>query len=76
MDACLICHGTAELKIPTGDFSHVICSECGEYKMSGTAITEKGQRELQVDATRRWLNQQRQSGTSVPLIQRTNLIFG
>ena len=35
---CFICSSTASSPDNFGDYVHIICSRCGEYKISGNAI--------------------------------------
>ncbi|WP_085703883.1 hypothetical protein [Pseudomonas sp. B15(2017)] len=66
---CFIC-GTESREVPsTGDFKQVACSECGEYRLSGTAIAlfKEHNWKFDVDLTRRWLTTQQLLGT-IPLI--------
>jgi hypothetical protein len=75
METCLICNVVADLKASTGDFRHVVCRECGEYKMANTAVAVLAGRTISVADMRRWLDEQRKLGLGVPMIQSLNLKF-
>jgi len=38
-DSCPICNGQAKEALPRmGDLAEILCSECGRYRVSGTAL--------------------------------------
>ena len=66
---CFICGTESNEVLPSGDYRQLACPECGEYKISDTAVqTMKNHNyKFDVDLTRRWLAIQQGSGT-IPLI--------
>jgi hypothetical protein len=77
---CHICKGKATLHDRLGDFEHLACAVCGEYKITDTAIQmvknkiDEGRR-VEVPATRKWLTKQRQGSTDVPKIESINMLY-
>ena len=66
---CFIC-STESNEVPAaGDYKQLACPECGEYRLSGTAITlfEQNKWKFNVEFTRLWLESQRSGGT-IPLV--------
>ncbi|MFJ7312897.1 hypothetical protein ACIQVE_09025 [Pseudomonas sp. NPDC098747] len=66
---CFIC-GTESSEVPSaGDYKQLACPECGEYKLSGTAIAlfKEHNWKFNIEFTRLWLETQRKGGT-IPLI--------
>jgi len=66
---CFIC-GTESSEVPSsGDYTRLACPECGEYKISDTAIQtmKNNNYKLDVDLARRWLAMHLGTG-EIPLI--------
>ena len=66
---CFICAQESSEVPSLGDYKRLACPQCGEYKISRTAIDtmETNGRKFDVDLTRRWLASQQGSG-NIPLI--------
>jgi predicted RNA-binding Zn-ribbon protein involved in translation (DUF1610 family) len=66
---CFICGTESAQVLPSGDYKQLVCPECGEYKISDTAIQtmKNNNYRFDVDLARRWLAMQLGSGT-IPLI--------
>jgi len=66
---CFIC-ATDSSEVPSsGDYKQLACPDCGEYRISGTAIAlfKEHNWRFDVDLTRRWLTSQLGTG-KLPLI--------
>ncbi|VVP11749.1 hypothetical protein PS854_03336 [Pseudomonas fluorescens] len=66
---CFIC-STESNEVPSaGDYTQLDCPQCGEYRLSGTAIAlfKEHNWKFNVEFTRLWLESQRSGGT-IPLI--------
>ncbi len=71
---CYICDEDAT-EISRGDQQLVDCSDCGAYAISGTVIRLRNQdiRTFRVIDTRAWLDEQRETGESRPLLNTSNV---
>ncbi|WP_448090735.1 hypothetical protein [Pseudomonas azerbaijanoccidentalis] len=66
---CFIC-STESNEVPSaGDYKQLACPVCGEYRISGTAISLFNEKnwKFNVEEARRWLASQ-QGGGTIPLI--------
>lgn len=66
---CFVCAQEAEKRDSSGDYEELLCSECGQYRISGTVVGmwEKA-RWLHTVAMQQWLDEQRRDGVKVPMI--------
>lgn len=66
---CYICQAKSTELDPTGDYQRLVCPECGEYKISNTALElmKKDKLRFNVDIARGWLLRHQGSGV-IPLI--------
>ena len=66
---CFICGTESNEVLPSGDYRQLACPECGEYKISDTAVQtmKNNSWRFDIDLTRRWLASQQGSGT-IPII--------
>ncbi|WP_210013981.1 hypothetical protein [Pseudomonas palmensis] len=66
---CFICQAKSTKLDPTGDHQRLACPECGEYKISNTALDlmKKNKLRFNVDIARDWLRRHQGSG-EIPLI--------
>ena len=55
---CFICATNAREVTPSGDYKQLACPECGEYKISNTAIQvmKNDGRKFDIERSREWLN--------------------
>ena len=66
---CFICGSESSEVLPLGDYRQLACPECGEYKISRTAIKTIENKSLvfDIERTREWLNSFLGTG-QIPLI--------
>jgi len=66
---CFICGTESSEVLPLGDYKQLACPECGEYKISDTAIQTMNNNnyKFDVDLARRWLAMHLGTG-EIPLI--------
>lgn len=71
---CYICKGEAELLgSQGGDFEHVKCGDCGEYKVSGSALSNSKIHRLDLEKIRQKLKREREKTGEVPMISTMDL---
>jgi DNA-directed RNA polymerase subunit RPC12/RpoP len=66
---CFICAAESNEVPSSGDYKQIACPECGEYKISGTAIAlfKEHNWKFNIEEARRWIASHQGSGT-IPMI--------
>lgn len=74
---CYICDTQAVEAPRTGDGENIDCPECGEYAISGTAVSMllKDLRVFNLARSREWLAEERAQGQPRPLINSANNLW-
>lgn len=65
---CFICKSSVSTHDPIGDHVCMDCPECGEYKISGTAIKFLESKPTDPDLIREILDAKRDLGKIVPML--------
>ncbi len=75
MMKCHICKSESTKELPTGDYEHVKCPDCGEYKIAGTVVEMAKSRNIDVPSTRVVLRRMRAAGDKIPIITSKEVKF-
>jgi len=73
---CYICKSdTPEPENSIGDYRHIGCTSCGEYNISGTAVTESESRAVDAEAMQQLLKERRKATSDTPRITSIEMVY-
>ncbi|MDB2449037.1 hypothetical protein N9W78_01975 [bacterium] len=70
---CYICNKDCEAVNSPGDYEHLKCEYCGEYKISGTAVAAIGKNQLDTQTILIKLAKDREKSSETPMITTMDL---